>query len=318
MQKLWIIHNAIARIEKGTVTIQIDAPRHSLPRVEAFNVADKTWLANQFAKIQEAVRDQLTKVIPLTKEDSRIRLGGGFLHVQGNTIVIPQRDARASLRPLVFCECGGVFEESFEGEDWRRDYLATMLTESAEIVRLGPDDTLYIPKLDGEASQYNKAIEEETISAAEQAGIPFSRTKAITIEMIVPRNPVTIQFADKMPFQVVFTMEVDTSSLEAVGILRYPDLPNVRFQDTECFARNPGDSGYLARQTHVIDVESGWDIVYQKGAVLRQAPLADELARIDRQKTQGRYTNEKLEEVIKNLPFPAPALRKFCHQPKLT
>lgn len=310
MQKLWIINHAIASITKGIVTIQIAAPKRSALREEAFCVADKNWLANQLAKIKRAREERLTTEIPLTKDGSFIRLGGGFLHVQGNAIVVPQRDSMTNLRPLVLCECGGVFEAP------RYDYLETMLTESAEIVRIGPDGILYIPQLDDEASRYNKAIEEETISAAKLAGIPFSRTEAISVEIVEPLNSVTVRFADSMPFKVALSSEVDTSSLESVGILRYPDLSNVRFQDTECFTKDQKCFRYLARKTHVIDYQKGVDMIWQNGALIRTRTLTEELAEFDLERTNGRYTNEKLEEVIKNLPFSAPALQVFRNQPK--
>jgi hypothetical protein len=310
MQKLWIINHAIASITKGIVTIQIEAPKRSAPREEAFGVADKNWLANQLAKIKRAREERLTTEIPLTKEGSFIRLGGGFLHVQGNAIVVPQRDTMTKLRPLVLCECGGVFDTP------RYDYLEMMLTESEEIVRLGPDGILYIPQLDGEASRYNKAIEKATISVAKLAGIPFSRTEAISVEILAPLNSVTVRFADSMPFKVSLSSEVDTSSLESVGILRYPALPNVRFQDTECFTKDQKHFRYLARKTHVIDYQTGIDTVWQNGELIRKQVLTKELAEFDLKKTKGRYTNEKLEEVIKNLPFSAPTLQVFHKQPK--
>ena len=304
-QKLWIIDHAIASIIKGDTTIQIAFQTRTCSRDEAFCVADKNWLANQLTEIKRAREKRLTVKIPLTKEGSALRLGGGFLQVQGDTIVVPQRNPMAQLRPLVLCECGGVFD------NLTSDYFEMMLTESAEIIRLGSDGTLYIPQLDGEASQYNKAIEEETISAAELAGIPFSQTKEILVEIVTPLNSVTVQFADSMPFKVVLSAEVDTSSLESVGIIRYPDLPDVRCQDTECFTTDGKHFRYLARKTHVIDYQKGIDTIWQNGAVIRTRALTEELAEIDLKKTNGRYTNEKLEEAIKNLPFSAPALQVF-------
>lgn len=307
---LWIIEHAIASIDKDNVTIEIAPPNRSAPREEAFNVADKSWLRSQLAEVERARERGVTTEIPLTKEGSAIRLGGGFLHIQGDTIVVPQRHSTARLRPSVLCECGGVFDEPWH------DYLEMMLIESAEIVRLGTDGTLYIPQLEGQASRYNKAIEQETISAARLANILFSRIEAIPVEMVTPLDSITIQFANSMPFKAILLSESDTSSLESVGILYYPDLPNVRFQDTECIITKEQEAArYLARRTHVIGYNTGIDTVWQNGEVVRRRALAQEIAEIDLKKTMGRYTNEKLEEAIKNLPFPAPALVPFLNQP---
>lgn len=307
---LWIIDHAIASIDKDNATIQIASPNRSAPREEAFNVADKSWLRSQLAEVERARERGVTTEIPLTKEGSAIRLGGGFLHIQGDTIVVPQRHSTARLRPSVLCECGGVFDEPWH------DYLEMMLIESAEIVRLGPDGTLYIPQLEGPASRYNKAIEQETVSAARLANIVFSRIEAIPVKMVTPLDTITIQFANSMPFKAILLSESDTSSLESVGILYYPDLPNVRFQDTECIITEEQERArYLARRTHVIGYKTGIDTVWQNGEVIRRRALAEEIAEIDLKKTMGRYTNEKLEEAIKNLPFPAPALEFFRNQP---
>lgn len=303
LRRLWIIDSAVAEVNNGVTTLRIDKPVRSLPSEAAYNVAtDKVWFSNQMAAIRQAVRDGENVTIPLTKNGFALRLGGGFLHIQGRKMIMPRRDADAPTRPLVLCECGGLFEEN------RSDFLESALAESAEVIRLGIDDTLYIPSFSGTMASYNQPVRLETIEAARSAGIYFSKIAYISVDILPPRYGTILRFADSIPIHLVMTHEIDTSSLEFVGLMRYDDLAVARFQDTEGYVDVRGQFNYLGRETHVVNYLTGQDTVWQKGMIIRSGSLTDELRRFDLTVTKGMYTNEKVEEAIKRLPFNAPAL----------
>jgi hypothetical protein len=305
---VWIVDNVDVYADGGIVTIRIDAPNVGMSRKEAGNVADKNWYRRQLDAISVSKEREYTVTIPLTRKDSRLRLGGGFVHIQADSIVIPQRDATAPTRPLVFTECSGVFDID------RRDYLEAMLIESAEIVRFSEDGVLYIPRLSGEMARYNQAIEEETVAAARLARIPFASTMPIGVEVVALINYATLHFASVTPIKLGFAAEIDTSSLEFIGLLRYPDLPNVRFQDTEGFFKSDGQFQYLQRETHVINYKTGEDSVWQNGKITRNSTVETEIDKIDLGKSGGIFATEKLQTAIRGLPFDAPGLKLFLEE----
>jgi hypothetical protein len=307
MANLWIIDDAKVKITPGQVLLQIKAPTRSLPRDEAFNVADKEWLKAQMEIIEQTRKKGETAEIPLTKAGSSLRLGGGFLHVQGNAIVVPRRDAKVRLRPLVFCECGGMFEDSGD------DYVEHLLTESVEIARFSDDGILYVPQLSGEAARYNSVIEKEMVQVARLSKIPFSTTEYVSVDIVPPTNSVRLCYGDVMPLSVALTAEIDTSLLVCVGILKYPDMPHIRFQDTEGYMKD-GQYNCINREIHVIDYQTGKDNVWQGSKVIRTSSLEEELSKIDLEKSGGLYSNEAVQEVVKGFPFAAPALQLFLSQ----
>lgn len=241
-QRLWVIDDAVAIIDNGRVTLQIDKPTRHLPRKEAFHVADKVWFAEQMRQLEVARKRGETKEIQLTdrRRRSSLRMGGGFMITQGTKLVVVRRHLDAP-RPGQLCECGGVFEfiqQDFEDdpEDVRNDYVASLLKESQEIVLI-QGDVLYIPQLapsplqqigfepPGTLDAYNRIIEEEMKNEVTKAHIPVDINKArhFWIKMLDYERAVRLEYAYSPALSVEVTAEIDSSSLECVGVLSFPE-----------------------------------------------------------------------------------------------
>ncbi len=239
-QRLWIIDRAVAYVESGRVTIQIDKPTRHLTRKDAFKVADKIWLAGQMRELEIAKQRGETKVIPLTdrrRRSSLRRLGGGFMITQGTNLVVARRDLAAP-RPGQFCECGGVFEVREQPQDdpldVSNDFVASLLNESQEIV-IKRRDILYIPQLPpsssaqssfhppGTLDAYNKTIEHEVRREVKKAYIQVAKYRKFWMKILDYDQAVRLQYAYSPELSVEITAEVDRSSLECVGVLSFPE-----------------------------------------------------------------------------------------------
>lgn len=241
-QRLWIVDDAIAYVEDGRVTLQVSKPTRHLPRAQAYHVADKIWFAGQMGQLDLARRRGDTKEIPLTdrRRRSSLRLGGGFMITQGHKLVVVRRQLDAP-RPGQLCECGGVYEfmgHDFENDptDVRNDFVASLLKESQEIA-LVRGDTLYVPQLapspgeqlgfqpPGALHAYNAIMEEELKHEAQKACLPInpSKVRKFWMKLLEYDQAITLEFAYSPPLSVEVTAELDTSSLECVGVLSYPE-----------------------------------------------------------------------------------------------
>lgn len=240
-QRLWIVDDAIAYVDNGAVTLQIDKPTRHLPRRMAFEVADRIWFAGQMRELEIARKRGETKEIPLTdrRRRSSLRLGGGFMITQGTKLVVVRRTLDAP-RPGQFCECGGVFEftpqDPKDPEDVRNDYIASLLRESQEIVLI-QGSSLYIPQLapspfgqigfqpPGTLDSYNCIIEDEVEEQIKGAHIPVTleNIKRFWIKILDYEQSVRLQFGYSPEVSVEITAEIDTSSLECVGVLSFPE-----------------------------------------------------------------------------------------------
>lgn len=241
-QRLWVIDHAVAFVEDGQVTLQIDKPARHLPRREAFDVADKIWFAGQMRELEIARQRGETKEIPLTdrRRRSSVRMGGGFMITQGTKLVVVRRQLDAP-RPGQLCECGGLFQYTppdplGDPEDVRNDYVASLLKESQEIV-LVRGETLHVPQLapwpseeigfepPGTLHAYNAIIEDELKRESGKADIPVKtgKIKRFWMKMLDYEKAVRLEFSYSPPLSVDVTAEIDTSSLECVGVLSLPE-----------------------------------------------------------------------------------------------
>lgn len=324
-QCLWIVDQAVAIVENGRVTLQIDLPTRYLPRSKAFHVADKIWFANQMRELEIARQQRVTKEIPLTdrRRRSSLRLGGGFMITQGKRLVMARRHMDAP-RPGQFCECGGVFEAMVPSSqddqaDVINDYIAALLKESQEIAIIR-GDTLYIPQLSpspleqigfqppGKLDAYNKIIENELKMEAEKAHVPFNSDKVryFWMKLLDYDQSVRLQFAYSPELSVEITAEIDTSSLECVGVLSLPEnlfTASISYLEEKILTlkkkanKNPSEELIIEKNIKKIqkeikeiekerkksdefqywDCELGWDPELKKeaGAVDREIHLVD-------------------------------------------
>ncbi len=361
-QLLWIADHVVAHVDHGAVTIQIDRPVRYLSRKVAFEVADKTWYAGQMRELEVAKQRGESKEIPLTsrRRRSSLRLGGGFMITQGTKLVLLRRTLDAP-RPGQFCECGGVFEVYQESEayitdpwDVRNDFVASLLRESQEVV-LVRGDTLYVPQLPPSISErpgampsvpigfqppgtldaYNSIIGEEMekeIKAAQIFREKPKQKKHFWMKILDYDQATKLQFAYSPEVSVEITAEPDTSSLEVVGVLYWPediDSAAAAFEGEENASAPQRQSrkkpkpfeyydaeltkeGFPAnREVHVIDTETGADTVWygartEAGRKCREnTTIWNELSTTRLGKTAGRVATEKVEKAIKmHCPYP--------------
>ena len=250
-QRLWIIDDAIAIVDDGSVTLQISQPTRHLPRKDAENVADKAWFKGQMRQLEVARQKGETKEIPLTnrRKRSSIRLGGGFLITQGTKIIVPQRNLDAS-RPGQLCVCGGVYEyiqtgcldlEKVQNDvlvaRYRvNDYVASLFKESQEVA-LRRDNILYVPQLapystneidfqpPGTLEEYNEIMQIELkkeLAKVLNKDIQFEERK-FRVKVLDYDHAVRLEFGYSPALSVEIVAEIDTSSLECFGVLSYPE-----------------------------------------------------------------------------------------------
>jgi hypothetical protein len=175
-----------------------------------------------------------------------LRLGGGFMLTQGTKLILPRRTMDAP-RPGQFCECAGVFErvESGEDEDFGKDFIASLLKESQEIL-IARGDTLYVPQLaqypavqvgfqpPSRLDNYNRIIMDEVRKELEKFkelcpdDFPEwlgneKNWKKFWMKLLDYERSVRLQFAYSPEISVEITAEIDNSSLECVGVLSLPD-----------------------------------------------------------------------------------------------
>lgn len=358
--RLWVVDQAVAYVDNGRVTLQIDKPTRHLPRRIAFEVADKIWFAGQMRELEIARQRCETKMIPLTdrRRRSSLRMGGGFMITQGTNLLLIQRTMDAP-RPGQFCECGGVFEfvpqdPINDPEDLRNDFIASLLRESQEII-LVRGDTLYIPRLPpppsklanpsapigfeppGTLDAYNSIIEEEAKEGVTKARIPVSlkNIKRFWMKILDYEQSVRLQFGYSPEVFVEITAEIDTSSLEVVGVLSWPQDIDKAVEAFEASQHNKsgkeekvgGDMQQKEefeywdaelrppeqptdRPIHLINIETGEDIVWfvaeaGRRRESRKSTLWKELSASKLGETGGRFATEKIEKAIKmHCPFP--------------
>jgi hypothetical protein len=238
----WVADDVVAYIENGSVTISIQRSLRMLPKEKAYKVADPIWYEAQLRKVELARKRGETAVIPLTDRlrRSSVRLGGGFLIVQGKRIILFRRTIDAPRRASEFCECGGVFEVGTTTDpfDTTNDLIASLLKESPELA-LVREERLYVPQLamgetsigfqpsDIHVSEYDEIMREELEREVKESKLPISkgpiRPTRFFITMLNYERSAKLQFAYSPPVSVDFTAEIDSSSLEFVGVLNYPD-----------------------------------------------------------------------------------------------
>jgi hypothetical protein len=253
---LWIADDVVAYVENGAVTLQIDQPVRALPALPARDVADKVWFASQMRALEVARRKGETCTIPLTdrRRRSSLRLGGGFMVTQGTKLVIARRTAFAPRRPGLFCEFGGIFEvvEPTDPYALENNLIVSLLKESQEIA-LVCGNRLFVPKLaallglpnpkepaigfqppgepppdrpkEDPLSRYNDIVQKELDGECERARIPgCSKLERLrfNVKILNYENSIKLQYAYAPEISVEITAEVDTSSLEFVGVLGYP------------------------------------------------------------------------------------------------
>lgn len=241
---LWIVDDVVAHVDNGEVTISIDRPTRSLPKEKAERVADGIWLEGQLRKLDLARSRRETIDIPLTDRlrRSSLRLGGGFIIVQGKRLLLIRRSNDARRRASQLCECGGVYEVlNADPHDSSNDFIASLLKECAEVA-LVRGERVYAPVLaistpslgfqppGMQISEYDSIVFMELKEEIESAKLPvyhktggnpdFTKFHASILNY---ERSVKLQFADSPAISVDFTAELDTSSLEFVGVLGFPD-----------------------------------------------------------------------------------------------
>jgi hypothetical protein len=246
----WIVDDVVAYVEKGAVTLRIGAPDRALPKNLSYNVADKIWYAGQMRELEIARQQGETKEIPLTdrKRRSSLRLGGGFMITQGTKLLLARRSFTANRRPGQFCEFGGVFEvvNPKDKDDISNDFIASLLRESLEIA-IKKGSRIYVPQLsaitnnitpdtpevnvyfqppDISLEDYNTVIREELLEECERARIPnydSGEVASFYMKILDYERSVKLHFGYSPEISVEITAEVDTSSLECVGVLSFPE-----------------------------------------------------------------------------------------------
>ena len=184
--EFWIADDVIAHVENGEVSISIKRPIRSLPEKKAQEVADKIWFEAQLRKLELARKRKETIDIPLTDSFRRssLRLGGGFLIVQGKRIILIRRSKDAPRRACLLCECGGVYEVvDTDPYHPSNDFIASLLKESAEVALIR-GDMVYVPEfaigktsLDFQppglqVSEYDEIVFEELKNEINSAKLP--------------------------------------------------------------------------------------------------------------------------------------------------
>lgn len=240
--ELWVADDVTAFVEDGHVTISIQRPLRSLPKELAYKVADPIWFEAQLRKLELARRRGETATIPLTDRLRRsyLRLGGGFLIVQGKKIMLFRRTIDAPRRASEFCECGGIFEVGDPPDPFgtTNDFIASMLKESPELA-LVRGDRLYVPNLvagggaiefqppDVTTKYYDEVVFQELKSEIQRASLPIStkhyKPTHFFASILSYERSAKLQFASSPAISVDFTAESDTSSLEFVGVLNFPE-----------------------------------------------------------------------------------------------
>lgn len=239
---LWVADDIVAYVDNGDVTISIQTPLRALPRAKAYRVADAIWFEAQLRKLDLARRRGETTVIPLTDRlrRSSLRLGGGFLIAQGKRVILFRRTIDAPRRASEFCECGGVFEVGATTNpfDISNDFIASLLKESPELA-LVRGTRLYVPQLapragstgfqppDIDFSDYNQIMQQELEDEVRAAKLPVTaghmRPTPFYVTILGYERSIKLQFSHSPSISVEFTAEIDTSSLEFVGVLSFPD-----------------------------------------------------------------------------------------------
>ena len=239
---LWVADDIIAYVENGRVAISIQRPLRTLPKEKAYKVADPIWYEAQLRKLELARRRGDTAEIQLTDRIRRssVRLGGGFLIVQGKRVVLFRRTIDAPRRASEFCECGGVFEVGATTDpfDITNDFIASLLKESPELA-LVRGERLYVPQLaTGELSigfqpsdinfdDYHQIMLEELESEIKESKLPITkgplRPTPFYVKILNYERSAKLQFAYSPAISVEFTAEIDSSSLEFVGVLSFPE-----------------------------------------------------------------------------------------------
>ncbi len=333
----YIISDVMAKIVDGKVTIEINNPE----AVESFNdaktCANEGWYSNQIALLELVRQRRVDKQIPLTSDSvdppSRLRLGGGFLQLEktisGRRIVVSKRRSEG-LRSGMLCESGGIHD--------KEDYILMMILELAEIARY-TDDTLYIPRLtrffdygQQDLDYYNKELESEVIREAREIGIEGHECCYINVISHTLASSVTVIYNGKPSIYGEVVSEVDSSSLEFVGVVEYDmrgvDVEELKYQDTE---RPSKEEDKQLRATAIIDLqedlvqlwpEVDYPICPSQMGEPEPTELVDVLHTIDLARTGGRYANEKLCAILEKLPSLGsgfllgahfePILRKKC------
>jgi len=240
--EFWIADDVIAHVENGDVTISIQHPTRSHPKEKAEKVADPIWLEGQLRKLELARKQRETTDIPLTDrlKGSFLRLGGGFLIVQGKRIILIRRDKEAPRRKCQLCECGGIYEVvETDPYDSSNDLIASLLKECAEVALIR-GDKVYIPEfvtisktsLSFQPSglrikEYDEIVSKEFEQEIKSAKLPVINEQynfyKFHASILNYENSVKLQFADSPAISVDFTAELETSSLEFVGVLSFPD-----------------------------------------------------------------------------------------------
>ena len=252
---LWVADDIVACVENGNVTISIQRPLRTLSKEKAYKVADPIWYEAQLRKLELARRRGDTVEIPLTDRMKRssVRLGGGFLIVQGKKVVLFRRTIDAPRRASEFCECGGVFEVGATTDpfDITNDFIASLLKESPELALIR-GERLYVPQLaTGELSigfqpsdinfdDYHQIMLDELKSEIKESKLPITkgpiRPTPFYVKILNYEQSAKLQFAYSPAISVEFTAEIDSSSLEFVGVLSFPDdldLASIAFLENQ-------------------------------------------------------------------------------------
>lgn len=312
-EELWILEQIKASVRDGVAYLDIAVPEISSPKDKAIKVANPSWLREQLGILTDATRMGVTldRSIPLTRMGwSLLRMGGGFLQVQGNNIVVIKRDLEAPFRPGVFCEAGGLFEAP------DKDLIKRLLLETNEILRVEVNSNfrLWIPQFEepDPLSIYNEAIRTEHARTAQKLNLHTDCTRSCNAVIIEPKDCVWVKFGNAPVIPMLMIPEFDTSSLELIGIIKCDDISVTNYYDGEHFEKNC-QTVVLDREIHVINFLNGSDAVWQSGKV-RHSAIEEEVRAIDRSKTKGLVATEKLQAAIRGLPFEAPGLVPLLDQ----
>jgi len=269
-ERIYVFDDVVLEIDENRqAKLVIGPPYKAIPRKDAKRVAKKAWLRDQVRKALTSLHSKKPCEIRLAKSDSLLRIGGGFVQIENGKLLLVRRSPDAPSMPNALDICAGVFDEK-----WKNP-LEMMIAESVEILRFIPDRDIIIfliPSGLGDVLSRD-AIEKEYYKATlavfgdkKAREISFQEVNPIIIE---PEQPIKVVYSDKELIDVMITFEIETSSIELIGIVEVPHRRNVTYSDGEYIEKN-GLLLPLNREIHVINMGNLQDTIWRRFNVIRK------------------------------------------------
>lgn len=267
--KIHVLCNVLAEIRSGKVRLWIEEPV-SLETKDVFRKKIKVHeFRRRVAQLKSFLNHGEDGNVILADEECPVRLGGGFVQIEREKIILVKRDENAPRLRLTFDIPAGMFDEQWESP------FEMMVAESAEILRLGSDYSLYYVSFNaydeallGELERIVNALRKEMINVESLISLP-SRTIKIDSD---------VEFIDYLGERIEninLAFEYEDSSIEIIGFVDVLGSLEYAFGDGEL---GPNDS-LLSREVHVVDMATTTDCVWRLFRFEREDLFSEELAR---------------------------------------